>query len=401
MPNNDTLPGIPGLKGKDYEIVNYAGKIYVVYRTRLPNGQWVYDAWRVTKDDYKALGIQPDKIRHITKAHFRRLEVFGDIGDIARRGGKDERPLQTYLKELREIYGPKVSWLNNREYMEIFLMGFMEGTDPAILAQQLRRTKWYQSRTAAQRAWELDTNRADRRSQIDSATTQITEALQDLYGPLFNLAELGITGSQIKKWAKEIASGELGDPSDGFNIWLEEQRRKAEQIEGTQAWIDREAEEEAAREFLNRPEDMFQQIKTDAAYWLGPSGMPSDETLQRWAQDLVSETSSDADFQQFLQEQAQRLYPWLGANTPWQEFADPYRRMVEQLWGRPVQWEDPILRQLGAFDANGAPNGAALTFNDFELKLRQSAEFWNSPTASEEGYGLFNLLNEVFQGVPS
>ena len=401
MAENNTLAGIPGVRGKDYEIVNFAGKIYAVFREKLPNGKWVTTAWRVTSDDLKTHKIDQSKVRHITQGQFKKLNVFGTIGDIVRTGASGEHPLKTYLKELRSIYGPKVSWLNDKEYMSVFIMGWMEGWDPQIIQQRLKRTNWYQSRTAAQRAWELDYNNAERRTAVEGMTTQVTEALQDLYGPTFNLGEQGITGSQISKWAKEIASGELGNPDTGFQIWLEEQRNKAEKIEGSQAWIDRETAEEEQRDFLNRPEDMYQKIKDDALYWLGPNGMPSEETLGRWSSRLVSEKSSDADWQQFLQKQAQRLYPWLDASTPWQEFADPYKRMTEDLLGRPVGWDDPTLRQLGALDPNGVPTGTAQTFKDFELALRKTPEFWQSPTAAEEGFGLFNLLNETFQGVPS
>lgn len=391
------IRGIPS----GYELVNFAGRIYAVYATKLPNGQTVQTAWRIDPKEYETFGIVPGKIKHLTKGQFQNVQVFGDIGEIVRTGKKDEHPLQTYLKQLREVYGSKVSWLNDREYMQVFLMGWMEGWDPGVLQQRLKRTSWYQTHTAAQRSWEMDTNKADRKSRIESRVTFLTEALQDLYGPSISLQEVGIKGSQILKWAKAIEAGEYGNPEDGFNIWLEEQRAKAEKHEGSTAWMDRERELEEQRAFLNRPEDMFEQLREEATYWLGPGGVPSTETLKKWAADLVSEKSSEADWATFLREQTKRLYPWLGSDTPWQEFADPYKRMAEELWGRPVDWNDPVLAQLGGTDPNGAPTGASLTFQDFNLLLRSSDEFWNSPTANEEGWGLFNLLQETFTGVPS
>jgi hypothetical protein len=73
--------------------------------------------------------------------------------------------------------------------------------------------------------------------------------------------------------------------------------------------------------------------------------------------------------------------------------------MAEETWGRPIAWDDPQMRNLGASDANGVPTGEAQTFQEWEIGLRKAPEFWDSPTGVEEGFGLFNKLNEVFSGV--
>lgn len=398
MPDDgNTIAGIPGVRGRDYEVVNYSGRMYVVYKTKLPNGKYVMDAWRISPQDAKSLKIG-GKVKHITKSQFKGLEVFGDFGEIVNKGGGQERPLQTYMKELREIYGGNSSWLQDKEYMEIFLMGYMENWDPGELQQRLKRTKWYQSRTAAERAWELDMNKADREAALGTARTQVEDAIKDLYGTI-SLKEAGITSKMIDEWATQIASGKLGDPSTGFQTWLERQTDKAEKVEGSAAWIDRQSMLEEQRGFLNRPEDMFEQLRNDATEWLGPKGVPDRATLMDWAEKLTSERASDGDWQQYLRQTSKALYPWLGPNERWQDRASVYKNILEEELGRPVGWNHGMLYELGAKDANGKPTNTPLSFDEFGKQVRATPEWWGSAKAEEEGFDLFNSLNSVFNGV--
>ncbi len=256
------MPEAPlaGTEGKDYHFVNYGGVIYVVYSVKLPNGKVTRISWKVRKDDYDALHVDPKNVQRITSKQFQELQYFGDSKDIQDRPS-DEHPLTSYFQDLRSTFGAKVSWLNDKEYMGTMMMGFLENWDSGQLTTKLQQTQWYQSRNDAQRAWELTTNKAQRKVTIDNTSAQITTALQDLYGTI-SFQEAGIKGSDIAKWAKSIASGDFGDPSTGFNVWLQDQRDKAEKVEGSAAWQDKQSTEEAQRKFMNRPEDMFQKIKT-------------------------------------------------------------------------------------------------------------------------------------------
>lgn len=376
--------------------MRYGGASYVVYSVTLPNGQKLKLSWKVKAEDMEAHGIEEGAGRRITKSQFKALNFFGTTDEIQRRG-LDEHPFQKFLKSLQEIYGP-VSWLRNKEYMATLLMGYAEKWEPAELEQRLRRTDWYQNRSAYQRQWEQTFTKADREDSLKTWNARVEDELRNLYG-LVGWRDAGITGEQMQAWTRKIASGVWGDPDEAFRTWAMEQRQKAEKLEGTQAWIERQAEEEAQRAFLNRPEDMFERIRAEAVQWLGPMGRPDQETLKRWAEDLVSERKSDGDWQQFLRRQAQALYPFLDPDEPWQDRASAYKSIAEQTWGSPIEWNDPILRSLGATDPNGAPTGSGLSFDDFERAVRTDDRFWGSNRARDEGFGLVSYLNETFNGV--
>ena len=395
MPQNPTL-SLPGIQGKDYYFVAYGGKTYVVYSMELPGGKTIRLSWRV--EDPDVFGVKSEHVRHITAGQFKALNYMGQASEIA-GGLPDEHPFQKYLNQLRQTYGGHVSWLSDTEFMGIFLQGWAEGWSADRLQKTLEGTHWYKSRTDYQRQWELETAPADRKSAIAAMTTQVTDALRDIYGVGFNLADAGITQKQIAGWVKDIASGVYGSPADGFQEWYSDQTHQAELIEGTPAWISLQQTLEEQRNFLNKPEDVFEQIKQQATYWLGPIGIPSDETLKKWANDLVSGVSSDADWTQFLQNKAKTAYPYLGANEPWQEFADPYRQLAEKLWGKPIDWSNPILGRLGVVDESGRATDSPVSYHDFELLVRQDPQFWQGDVARQEGFDLLTTLLNKFKGI--
>jgi hypothetical protein len=397
MPAKDTIAGIPGKVGVDYDVVEYAGKYYVVYKSKLPGTKQVMlDGWRVTGEDFKKLNLQNRQITHLTRKQFKNVEVFGDFGEVVARGAND-KPLKTWLKGLYDTYGRNVSWIQDPEYMETFFAGYMEGLDPGVIQQQLKRTKWYQSRTQAQRTWELDMNRADRKTATTAMETQVREALQDLYGTLYN--DQQFTTKQLNEWAYDIASGKFGDPSAGFEEWTTDMTNKAEKIQGTPAWISREQDREEQRQFMNRPEDMFEDIRDDALTWLGPGAIPDKDTLQKWSQDLVSGVKSQADWEQYMQKQARSMYPWLGPDERWQDRASMYKQIVEDEMGMAVGYDDPFLKRISATDPNGKATGEALNFQDFTTQVRQSPLWENGKKAYEMGFDLYNQINNIFNGV--
>lgn len=391
--------GLPGKKGTDYHFVRGPnGGIYVVYRVKLPNGSYVNTTWKVEAKQFKALNIDPSKVRRVSRQAIKNLNIFGSASEIVRRGADDKHPFQQYVDKLQELHGG-VSWLKDKGFMSVMLMGWAENWTSAELQQRLSRTKWYQGRTDAQRDWEINKSKEQRQAEIGSFSSRVTTALQDLYGPTISLGEAGIDKDQIEKWAKRIASGDFGEPGEGFQLWFERQRAKAAKVEGSSAWIERQQELEEQRAFMNRPEDVKEQIRQEAFEWLGPRGVPDDATLTRWSEQLVSETRSDADWQNFIRNQAKNLYPWLGTDESWQDRASSYKSIAEEQYGSPIEWDDDLLVNLGERDASGGFTGNALSFDAYTKQLRSSDRWWGTKMASEETSQLGNYLNNIFRGV--
>ena len=397
MPPQIQQSMLAGKEGVDYHFVRYGDRVYVVYRVQIEPGKWVNTSWRVDKSDYDALGVNPAKVKRISKAGFKALNVFGSASEISGLDA-DTHPFQQYIRKLKELHG-NVSWLDNKQFMSVMLMGFAENWSAEELRQRLTQTKWYQNRTDFQRTWELETTEADREAQTNTWKERMMEAVRELYGPAMNPEEAGFDMKAFQKQVERIASGKLGDPQDGFASWLADARRAAEKIEGTTAWIDRQQQLEEQRGFMNRPEDVFEQIRQDAMEWLGPKGIPDKQTLMGWAQDLVSEKRSDGDWQKFLRKQATSLYPWLGPDEKWMDRAGTYKNIMEDELGRAIGWDNKYLYQLGQTDADGKPTGAVLSYDDFARTIRQTDEWWGGSKANEEGFNLYNYLNETFNGV--
>ena len=391
---------LPGVKGQDYRFVRFGNKVYAVYETKLPNGKSIRMSWLVSPKDYKAYGIQAGSLPQISQGQHQALAFFGNVTELNPPGGAvpGEHPFQTYLKKLRELNG-NVSWMADQQFMQLMLMGYAEGWSSTELQQRLTQTKWYQSRTAAERSWEIDTTKAERANTLNTWNQRITDGIQELLGPNTTLREAGYDSKGLQAAAEKIASGKWGDPSEGFELWISQERDKLEKVEGTNAWMDRQQTLEEQRAFMNRPEDMYEKIRQEAMGWLGPTAMPDNSVLKRWSERLVSEKASDADWEQYLQTQAKALYPWLGPGEMWQDRASGYKRIAEEQWGMPIGWDNPVLGNLGQVNEQGVPTGAAMPYDEFTKVARKSDNFWNGGLAKEEGFNLFNYLNSTFNGV--
>jgi hypothetical protein len=384
-PDPDILPGV---EGKDYKFIQHQGTYYVVYSVRLLGGGVVRMAWRLTPEMKKKLIGKRKDVPTLTKAQFNKIHTMGVATDI-QRGGDDLHPFEKFLRHLRDVYGA-VSWLHDRDFVMQLMEGWAEGWSTEEIAQSLRKTRWYQKHTEWQRSWVM-MGKADKQAHIETVISQMRDILEEIYGPLAPWQNY-IKENQLKEWAKKIASGAWGtDPSDGLQIWAQKMRDQARKIEGTVAYQEYHAA-------LNKPEDMLAQIRQDAFRWLGPA-VPDMETLKRWADDLVSGKRSEADWQKYMQRQAQNLYPFLGPYETWQDRAAPYKEILERTLGKPVSWEHPLLQEIGVRDDDGNYTGATMNMYEFERVVRRSPEFWTGEVAAREGWDLLAYLMDAFLGV--
>ncbi len=387
---------LPGVYGQDYTFVRFNDKVYVVYKTPV-GGKTVRMSWAIPGDKLEHYGATGGRIHNIGREQFRNLNFFGGADEITATGG-DDPPFQSFLKDLREEFG-NVSWLQDREVVEIFLMGHLEQMDPEAILNRVKQTGWYQKRTDRQREWELDMNDAQRKVELKSFRTRMMQEVDGLLGAGFTLDDIGVTAKELDQMVSRVASGKLGDPSEGFLVWSDKLRRLAEKVEGTNAWIEKDSAAAEQRGYLNRPEEMREQIRQDAFDWLGPKGSPDEGLLTKWAQRLVSGDASEEDWANFMRQQAKALYPWLGPNERWADRASSYKRISEDLLGKTIGYDHKLLAKIGGVDAAGKTTGGAIDYGDFEKLVRSTDEFWRGPVAEEEAFGVMGRLNQIFNGV--
>lgn len=395
MPAQDFLPGV---KGKDYSFVKGPnGKIYVVYKVTLPGGKTLRMSWVVPKGKYDHYGVNPARVNRVTRQEFDNLHFFGSADEITSTGTQ-QHPFQTWMKELRQRYRG-ASWLDSPEVIGIFLEGQAERLDPQAVLDKVKTTKWYQRRTDRQREWELATA-AQKKAELKAISTRMTQELQDnILGAGFTFRDLGITAPEFNQMVERVASGKLGDVDSGLGIWLENMRSRAERIEGTVAWIEKETASANQGEFMNRPENMREQLRQEALAWLGPKGIPDNATLTDWAERRVREEASEEDWAKFMREQAKALYPWLGPNERWQDRAASYKGIAESLLGREIAWNHSLLTKIEATDDSGTPQGRAMDFGEWERVVRSTNEFWSGPVARDETFDALARMNSIFRGV--
>lgn len=386
---------LPGKKGADYYFVKRNGKVRVVYHVPL-DGKTIKMSWRMTDKDMEANGINAANVRNITRDQWRQLNNWGDASEIVRGKGGNKHPFKKVMRDLNEQYHG-LSLIRNKEVMGVFLMGHLEGLSAEEIRSRLQRTKWYQKRTEWQRQWELDFTKATRQKTIDQRERDLTEWAIEQYG-MENWRD-HISGKEIRRWAENIASGKWGDPTEALKNQQLKIQHQAEKVEGTSAWVAKQQEEIAERDFMNRPEEAFVQLREDAISWLGYAGKPSQDFLMDWAEDIAFGRKDEKAWNEQLRTMKRGLYPFLDPDEQWMDAAAPYKGMGEELLGVGLSWDDPLLRSLGATDANGQPTGTRISMTDFERTLRHDQRFDTSKVANEEGYGILSMLDRMFNGV--
>lgn len=383
-----------GKKGKDWTVIRTPrGNQMAVWKFKV-GGNVVKVAVQLPRreSELRKYGVKKGEGRQLSKQQMKRIENIGWADEMNFRSG-DKNVLKGLTRSLKRQYGGQPI-LDNDEVMGLIIANSVLGWTPGEFENQLRNTKWYRKTNEYQRDWALTMSPKQKKDTIRQTTEQVVNHLENVYGlDWMKHVEGGM--AQAKKWAEKIASGVWGTSDAGFRFWSERQFDNASDIDGTPAWMERESEQEKQREWLNRPENMFEQLRGQAMQWLGPQLRPDRETLMGWAKDLVSQNKSEADWMRWLRQQSKALHPWKDENTPWQDMASSYRQIAENVIRAPIEWDDPLLQKL-ANENNDAP----LSARDFELAVRSDDRAWAEGTALyDEGLGLVRALEATFRGV--
>lgn len=405
-----TQPGsnrwLPGIKGKDFDVVRYGGKTYVVYKVKHAGNFTM----RVTDDKFKAYGIREGEGRQLTKAQFGRLNNFGNAADILVHG-ENRHPFRQWIEQTEALYGG-TGMLKNKEVMRVFLEGYAKGWAPEVIQGKLRQTKWADTTTEYQRNWGF-LGTAEQKGQIETFSLRITESLKEIYGDDW----LKHFPDYSKKWlstkAKQIATGTLGamgDPQGSLEAFIRNQTNRAEKIAGTPAAIAKQQREAERGEFLGRPENLREDLRQMVIQQIGYAGRDAridGDTLTKWADRIAYSQLNEegnpytqADFDRWLRRQKQALFPELDPDEAWQDATSVRKAKAEDLLGLTLSWNDKLLTSVpfGAVDETGKPLGRRMSDLEYERLIRKDQRFWDSPTAAQEGFGLLQRLQETFQG---
>ena len=353
-------------------------------------------------DRLSRYGLKASDAKVLTKAQSKRIKSIGWADELAphiRKG--DKHVLKSLTRYLRNQYGGQAI-LEDDEVMSVVIANSMFGWSAGEFENKLRNTSWYKNTNAYQREWVTTVSPKEKRERTSSTFQEVINALEDNYGrDWVKYVEGGM--SKAREWAETIASGKWGTPDQGLAFWAERQFDKAKLIEGTPAWITEQQEQEATRAYNNRPEDMFETLRSQAMNYLGQTrGKPliDRETLMGWATDLVTETRSDADWQQFLRRQMRQLHPYFDENLSFTEQASPYKSIAESIVGTTLTWDDEMFMQIAGTDDKGKSTGQARSLHDFAQYVRDNdPRFWDNPQTEEKARAFGQELLSIMGGV--
>ena len=385
---------------------------------RGPKGTYAYVyTYKIGGQNFRVaidLGKDPDKLsryglnandaRRLTKGQMKRIEKIGDAEEVAphiRRGDKDV--FDSLVRYLNNQYEGQ-SILRDKEVMATVIANSMFGWSAGEFENQLRNTKWWKNTEAYQRDWQTTMSPKARKNAISRTLETVVNDLEDNFGVNWTKYVGGV--EQAKKWAEKIASGVWGEPSAGFEYWRDLMFDRARKIEGTPAWVSWNAEQEDLREYQNRPEELFERLRSESMQYLGQSnGQPllDRATLKDWATRLSTKTATEQDWAAFLRRSMKNLHPYFDENVAFTQQASPYKALYESLMGTTTDWDNKFLRSLQAKDTKGNPTGTPMSLNDFEMTLRDpdaNPGAWQEGTRLwDEGIDFVTQLERTFLGV--
>lgn len=192
---------------------------------------------------------------------------------------------------------------------------------PTYITNRLKETDWYQGRSDAALAWD-QASKGQRTMLQGEEANKLAALWQTNVG-----TPISSSDSRIMQWAEQVASGQRGEGAVLSEDIVPTARLNDESPRSR-------TERDATEAGRARPIDIENKAADVAALYKqwGIAGQQS--TFDRWANDIVGKTKSDADLLAELKGQAQTLYPWKNPETetvtaaqPW---VDTYSRVMEK-----------------------------------------------------------------------
>jgi hypothetical protein len=363
------------------------------------NGQW-YVAYRfygveggpTRVNYYRSATGPPDGVRVHSATVFNQYKANWTDGGTtdAFRGVPAGKTYQQLVNDtLMQLGLAGTDALKDPGVMAIVSLAMTRELSPEELANRLRQTKWYQSRTDQQREWD-DLSQAEKDKRVVDEAMKLSGLWFTYVGAdlemsgadlnddgLVTSTELRKYNPELFKWATNIANG-TATQSQAINSWMKEEA--AENPNSPWGRTLRE-EEQAQGQHGVDVANMAGQIRDLYYAW----GMPlTDDRAKKLAEKVVMNDLAIEDLEDTLRDQASALYPNKPASMTTREYAEPYMQSYMSLLETPeVGLRDAMLQR-------GMKEG--MTLADFDKMLRHDDRWLETDNARA-------TMNEQFSGL--
>lgn len=291
---------------------------------------------------------------------------YKDTGDASAIGdlGQSGKTMQEIWEEILDRYFSK----NDPARQDQGVLGVIawivanpDATEGQIQIK-LGDTDYYDKMTDAARAW-TGKSKAQQDAEVDAMAKNMADDMWRLFGVRVDFAD-----PDLRDAALSVASG-----LTTYSSWYAEQMDLAEADPESPHSRSIRNEEIARGEFDATGENLADDLESSAIAW----GIQlSPDQAAQWAEDIQMNVRTQADFDDFLKDQAMILYPWkdretrtLDAATPW---TTAYQRILETAT---PNLENPMIQEAMQ---KGMP------LFDFEKKLRADPKWLKTGNAQDD-----------------
>lgn len=383
--NNDK--GEPNRLPRGGRLIRQGDSFYIVWQDKF-KGKPVTGMYKVPANMLDHYGLDKKDARAVTRQQLRRFNYLGSVADINLLGRRD--PFEPFFEYIEDQFGLAPGMLRNKEVLGVLFESHMEKWDGTRLFNALQQTKWA-SKKSDERLEYLTLRPAEQKDRIQKAYVSLRDWAEGQFGELDYSKYF--SDERLRKMAEKAASGAVGWDEDVAKSRI---ARKAENIAGSAAAI---AKEESIGNSQLDIEDKARALREQAASWMGWKNVPTMDTIKGWAADILNKKRSDADFENWASETAHGLHKWLGTNEKFQDTADVYRQKSEALLGTTLSWDDHLLQDFTARDANGKPIAdQRMALYDYEDLVRKDPRFRGSEVGIDRAYSVAGFINSMFNG---
>jgi hypothetical protein len=279
-------------------------------------------------------------------------------------------------RQAATAYGWASIFINHPEIGPLLIRAAEENWSQQYLENEIRKTSWWQTTTASQRAW-------DQAAAADPASNAaaVEQAMDD---------------------ARAVASLHGGILSDDVLRTIVTRSLR-------DGWDDQQLSVAIASELLRTPEGTAQiragvtgRTLSDMAYKMG---VPiSQATLDSWAAKIATGTITIYDFENWVRQQASGLYPSLADDIQRgltvKDLTEPYAQVAARTLGltaEQIDFTDPKWN----IALNYTPDdGVRRTMNLFEwadlLRRDPTYGYEYTPDALEKAYSIADIISRTF-----